>query len=65
MLLMEREAQKTDKYLELDANLGKRQPYWNITTMAVVVGSRTIGSLRHQLVKLGLWPQTELTGVKK
>ena len=25
-LLMEREAQKTAKYLELDANLGKRQP---------------------------------------
>ena len=64
--LMEREAHKSVKYLELAADLGKRKPRWSITTMAVVVGSLgKIESLGHQLAKLGLWSQTELTEVIK
>ena len=63
---MEREAQKRAKYLELPADLGKREPQWSIITMAVVVGSLgTIGLLGHQLAKLGMWSQTDLTKVLK
>jgi len=45
-LILERKAQKKAKYLELAADMGHREPQWNIRTMAVVIGALGIkGSL--------------------
>ena len=65
-LLLDREAQKVAKYLELAADLGRRERRWHIRTMAVVVGTLgTIGTPRHQLAQLDLWNPSEITGVIK
>ena len=55
-LIPEREKEKKSKYLELAADMGRREPRWQIKTMAVMVGTLgTLGSLRHQFSQLGIW----------
>lgn len=65
-LLAEREAQKTDKYQELAADLATQNPGWRVVVVPIVAGCLgTLRTLRDNLNGLGIFTRKETSRLVK